>query len=49
MRQGARGADAAITQYFYNSDAYFRFVEDTYKLGADIPVVPASCPSQLRS
>ena len=38
------GADAAITQYFYNSDAYFRFVEDTYKLGADIPVVPGIMP-----
>ena len=40
----AAGADAAITQYFYNSDAYFRFVEDTYKLGADIPVVPGIMP-----
>ena len=38
------GADSAITQYFYNSDAYFRFVEDTYKLGADIPVVPGIMP-----
>jgi methylenetetrahydrofolate reductase (NADPH) len=38
------GADAAITQYFYNSDAYFRFVEDTQKLGADIPVVPGIMP-----
>ena len=38
------GADAALTQYFYNSDAYFRFVEDTYKLGADIPVVPGIMP-----
>jgi methylenetetrahydrofolate reductase (NADPH) len=38
------GADSAITQYFYNSDAYFRFVEDAYKLGADVPVVPGIMP-----
>ena len=34
------GANSAITQYFFNTDAYFRFVDDAYKLGADIPVVP---------
>ena len=33
------GAHSAITQYFYNSDAYFRFVDDAYKLGVDIPIV----------
>ncbi len=38
------GANAAITQYFYNSDAYFRFLEETHKLGADIPVVPGIMP-----
>ena len=38
------GANAAITQYFYNSDAYFRFLEDTQQLGADIPVVPGIMP-----
>ncbi len=38
------GAHSAITQYFYNSDAYFRFVDDAYKLGADIPVVPGIMP-----
>ena len=38
------GADAAITQYFYNSDAYFRFVEDAQRLGADVPVVPGIMP-----
>ena len=38
------GADSAITQYFYNSDAYFRFVEDTKRLGADVPVVPGIMP-----
>lgn len=38
------GAHSAITQYFYNADAYFRFVEDARKLGADIPVVPGIMP-----
>ena len=38
------GANSAITQYFYNSDAYFRFVDDAYKLGVDIPVVPGIMP-----
>lgn len=38
------GANAAITQYFFNSDAYFRFLEETHKLGADIPVVPGIMP-----
>ena len=39
------GADVALTQYFFNSDAYFRFVDEAEALGATIPVVPASCPS----
>jgi methylenetetrahydrofolate reductase (NADPH) len=38
------GADSAITQYFYNSDAYFRFVEDADALGVQIPVVPGIMP-----
>jgi methylenetetrahydrofolate reductase (NADPH) len=38
------GAHSAITQYFYNSDAYFRFVDDAYKLGVDIPIVPGIMP-----
>jgi len=38
------GADAAITQYFYNADAYFRFVDDTRRLGLDLPVVPGIMP-----
>ncbi len=45
------GANSAITQYFYNSDAYFRFVDDVYRLGVDIPVVagimPITSSSQL--
>lgn len=38
------GADSAITQYFFNSDAYFRFVDDARRLGADVPVVPGIMP-----
>jgi len=38
------GANSAITQYFFNSDAYFRFVDDAYKHGADVPVVPGIMP-----
>ena len=38
------GADAAITQYFYNADAYFRFVDDAQALGVNIPIVPGIMP-----
>jgi methylenetetrahydrofolate reductase (NADPH) len=38
------GADSAITQYFYNADAYFRFVEEASALGLDIDVVPGILP-----
>lgn len=38
------GANAAITQYFYNADAYFRFMEECDALGIRIPVVPGVMP-----
>jgi methylenetetrahydrofolate reductase (NADPH) len=38
------GADTAITQYFFNADAYFRFVEDTRRLGLDVPVIAGVMP-----
>jgi methylenetetrahydrofolate reductase (NADPH) len=38
------GADSAITQYFFNSDAYFRFVDEAYQLGVDVPIVPGIMP-----
>jgi methylenetetrahydrofolate reductase (NADPH) len=38
------GANSAITQFFFNADAYFHFVEETRKLGAAAPVVPGIMP-----
>lgn len=38
------GADRSITQYFYNSDAYFYFVDSCEKMGVDAPVVPGIMP-----
>ena len=38
------GADSAITQYFYNADAYFHFVEEADALGVTVPVVPGIMP-----
>jgi methylenetetrahydrofolate reductase (NADPH) len=38
------GANSAITQYFYNADSYFRFVDEARKLGVTVPVVPGVMP-----
>jgi methylenetetrahydrofolate reductase (NADPH) len=38
------GANSAITQFFFNPDSYFHFVEETRKLGAQAPVVPGIMP-----
>ena len=38
------GANAAITQYFFNADAFFRFVDDVQRLGVEVPVVPGIMP-----
>ncbi|BCL76596.1 methylenetetrahydrofolate reductase [Jeongeupia sp. HS-3] len=40
------GADAAITQYFFNADAYFRFVDEVQGRGVSIPIVPGIMPIQ---
>ncbi len=48
----AAGADGAITQYFYNADAYFRFVDAVRAAGITLPIVPGVMPianfSQLK-
>lgn len=38
------GANSAITQYFYNLDAYLHFVDEVRKLGLDTPIVPGIMP-----
>ena len=38
------GANAAITQYFYNADAYFHFVDAAEAMGIDVPIVPGVMP-----
>lgn len=40
------GADTAITQYFFNADSYFKFVEATSARGVDIPIYPGIMPIQ---
>lgn len=43
-RKVRAGANSAITQYFYNPDAYFRFVDEARKIGVDVPVVAGIMP-----
>jgi len=38
------GADSVITQYFYNADAYFNFVDECEAIGIDVPIVPGIMP-----
>jgi methylenetetrahydrofolate reductase (NADPH) len=38
------GADSAITQYFYNADAYFRFLDEARAAGIALPIVPGIMP-----
>lgn len=43
-RKVKAGANSAITQYFYNADAYFHFVDEARTLGVNIPIVPGIMP-----
>ena len=43
-RKIAAGADSAITQYFYNADSYFHFVDECRKQGITAPIVPGIMP-----
>ena len=43
-RKAGAGANSAITQYFYNADAYFHFVDEARALGVVIPIVPGIMP-----
>ena len=43
-RKVLSGASSAITQFFFNSDAYFRFLESCEKLGITIPIIPGIMP-----
>lgn len=44
VRKVEAGADSAITQYFYNPDAYFYFVDSAQARGVDVPIVPGIMP-----
>jgi methylenetetrahydrofolate reductase (NADPH) len=43
-RKAEAGANSAITQYFYNADAYFRFIDQCATAGINIPIVPGIMP-----
>ena len=43
-RKVKAGANSAITQYFYNADAYFHFVDESRALGVDVPIIPGIMP-----
>jgi methylenetetrahydrofolate reductase (NADPH) len=38
------GANGAVTQYFYNADSYFSFVDDCRRSGIDVPITPGIMP-----
>lgn len=44
VNKALAGANSAITQYFFNSDAYFQFIDDVAAHGVDLPVVPGIMP-----
>lgn len=44
VRKCQAGADSAITQYFFNADSYFWFVDEAQSRGVDIPIIPGIMP-----
>jgi methylenetetrahydrofolate reductase (NADPH) len=44
VRKVRAGADEAITQYFFNNDAYYAFVDGVRRLGVDVPIIPGLMP-----
>ncbi|MAP77596.1 MAG: methylenetetrahydrofolate reductase [NAD(P)H] [Pseudomonadales bacterium] len=44
IRKAHAGADSAITQYFFNADCYFHFVDRVRQAGVDIPIIPGIMP-----
>jgi len=44
IRKAHAGADSAITQYFFNADCYFHFVDRVRQAGIDIPIIPGIMP-----
>ncbi|MBI0159683.1 MULTISPECIES: methylenetetrahydrofolate reductase [NAD(P)H] [unclassified Snodgrassella] len=44
VRKCQAGADSAITQYFFNADSYFWFVDEVQGRGIDIPIIPGIMP-----
>lgn len=44
VRKCQAGADSAITQYFFNADSYFWFVDEVQSKGIDIPIIPGIMP-----
>ena len=44
VRKVKAGADSAITQYFFNADSYFYFVDRVRAMGVDIPIIPGIMP-----
>ena len=43
-RKVEAGADTAITQYFFNPDAYFRFIDECERMNIDLPIIPGIMP-----
>ncbi|KOR28526.1 5,10-methylenetetrahydrofolate reductase, partial [Achromatium sp. WMS3] len=44
QRKVQAGANAAITQYFYNADAYFAFRDECTRLNIEVPIIPGIMP-----